>query len=118
MSAREPDYADCLSASWLGERLGGTPSRVEAMRREGELIAVRRPGSIEWLYPAWQFEGWRPRNGVARVVAAARAAGLDESALYDLLTAPLGMRGRDRARLADLLAAGREDEVVAAVRSR
>jgi hypothetical protein len=116
VSTREPDYADCLPASWLGERLGGIPSQVEAMRREGELIAVRPSGSVEWLYPAWQFDEWTPRRGVARVVAAARAAGLDESALYELLTAPLGMRGRDRARLADLLAAGREDEVVAAVR--
>lgn len=117
MSTREPDYADCLPASWLGERLGGTPSRVEAMRREGELIAVRRTGSIEWLYPAWQFDDWTPRRGVARIVAAARDAGLDESALYELLTTPLGMRGTDRSRLADLLVAGREDEIVAAVRS-
>ena len=117
MSKREPDYADCLSASWLGERLGGTPSRVEAMRREGELLAVRRSGSVEWLYPAWQFDGWAPRRGVARIVAAARDAELDESTLYELLTAPLGMRGTHRSRLADLLVAGREDEVVAAVRS-
>ncbi|MFO7572296.1 MAG: hypothetical protein R6W48_06825 [Gaiellaceae bacterium] len=114
---RERDYADCLSAAWLGERLGGNPTRVEAMRREGELIAVRRPGSIEWLYPAWQFTAWKPRPGVARVVAAARDAGLDEAALYERLTAPLGMRGGG-SRLADLLVQGREDEVVAAVRER
>jgi len=118
VSAREHDYADCLPGTWLGERLGGNPSRVEALRREGELIAVRRPGSTEWLYPAWQFDGWNPRPGVARIVAAARDEGLDEAALYDLLTTPLGMRAHDRSRLADLLANGREDEVVAAVRGR
>lgn len=116
MTTATDTYADCLPASWLGERLGGNPTRVEAMRRAGELIAVRRPGSIEWLYPAWQFEDWKPRPGVSRVVAAAREAGLDEAALYELLTAPLGLRGRETSRLADLLVEGRVDDVVAAVR--
>lgn len=116
MSTTESAYADCLPASWLGERLGGNPTRIEAMRRAGELIAVRRPGSIEWLYPAWQLEDWKPRPGVARVVAAGRGAGLDETALYELLTAPLGLRSRGASRLADLLVEGRVDDVVAAVR--
>jgi hypothetical protein len=117
MSATEQrDYADCLPGTWLGERLGGNPTRIEAMRRAGELIAVRRPGSIEWLYPAWQFDDWKPRPGVTRIVAAARESGLGESALYELLTSPLGLTSRDGTRLADLLAEGREDEVVAAVR--
>lgn len=116
VTTEQHDYADCLPGSWLGERLGGNPTRIEAMRRAGELIAVRRPGSVEWLYPAWQFDDWKPRPGVARVVAAAREAGLDESALYELLTAPLGLSGRGGTRLADLLAEGREDEVVVAVR--
>jgi hypothetical protein len=115
-TTEERDYADCLAGTWLGERLGGNPTRVEAMRRAGELIAVRRPGSVEWLYPAWQFDAWKPRPGVKRIVAAARESGLDENALYELLTAPLGLNVRGSSRLADLLAEGREDEVVAAVR--
>jgi hypothetical protein len=112
-----PAYQDCISASWLAERLGWTPERIEAMRRDGELLAVRRPGTLEWLYPAWQLDRWKPRPGIARVVAAAREAGLDDGALYDLLTAPLGLRAREGRRLVDLLAEGRIDEVVEAVRS-
>ncbi|MCS7008225.1 MAG: hypothetical protein NZL88_11790 [Gaiellaceae bacterium] len=108
------DYADCIAGPWLAERLAWEPARIEAMRRAGELIAVRRRGASEWLYPAWQLDRGTPRPGVARVVAAAREAGLDSDALYDLLTRPLGLRGGTR--LADLLASGRVDEVVAAIR--
>jgi hypothetical protein len=107
-------YADCLAASWLAARLGIDPARIDAMRRAGELIAVREPGSTEWRYPAWQLEGWKPRRGVARIAAAAREAGLDEEALYELMTKPLGLAGRRR--LVDLLLEGRDDEVVEAVR--
>ncbi|HXG75516.1 MAG TPA: hypothetical protein VNJ53_03010 [Gaiellaceae bacterium] len=114
-SATKRRYPEALSASWLAARLGVEPARIEAMRRAGELIAVREPGSTEWRYPAWQLVDGRPRHGVARVVAAARAAGLDETALYERLTAPLGLRGGSR--LADLLVAGRVDEVVAALRA-
>ena len=84
-------------------------------RKDGELIAVRDPGSREWLYPAWQFDGRKPRRGVARIVSVARDSGLDEARLYAVLTAPLGLGGRRR--LADLLIEGREDEVVDAVRA-
>jgi len=108
-------YADCLPATWLAERLAVEPAKIDALRRSGELIAVREPGSTEWLYPAWQFEAWKPRRGVTRVVGAAREAGVDETHLYDLLTTPLGLTGRRR--LVDLLHEGREDEVIEAVRA-
>lgn len=85
------------------------------MRRGGELIGVREPGSTAWRYPAWQFDAFRPRPAVARVIAAARESGVDESRLYEVLTAPLGLRGGRT--LVDLLLEGRDDEVVAAVRS-
>ena len=52
---------------------------------------------------------------MARVVAVAREAGVDETRLYDLLTTPLGLTGHRR--LVDLLHEGREDEVVEAVRA-
>jgi hypothetical protein len=96
--------------------MGVDPARIDAMRRGGELIAVREPGDTAWRYPSWQFEEGKPRPGVARVVAVARERGLDEARLYELLTTPLGLRGDGR-RLADLLVEGREDEVVAAVRA-
>jgi hypothetical protein len=108
-------YADSLTGTWLAERLAIDPLRIEAMRRDGELIAVREPGADDWHYPAWQFESWQPRRGVARVVAAAREAGLDETRLYDVLTAPSGLMGHGK--LADLLVEGRDDEVIAAVRA-
>ena len=115
--ATEARYPDSIPATWLAARLAVDPAKIDAMRRGGELIAVRDPGSTEWLYPAWQFEAWKPRAGIARVVAAAREARLDEARLYDLLTAPLGLRESGRRRLVDLLLEGREDEVVAAVRA-
>ena len=65
-------------------------------------LAVRRAG--------------KPRQGVARVVATAREAGIDDGRLYELMTSPLGLRDGGR-RLADLLVDGREDDVVAAVRA-
>jgi hypothetical protein len=108
---------EMLPASWLAARWGVDPARIEAMRRGGELIAVRTPGSVEWRYPAWQFENGRPRRGVERIVAAARGAGIDETRLYELLTTPLGLGRGERRRLSDLLVEGRIDDVVAAIRS-
>jgi hypothetical protein len=106
-----------LSAAWLAARMGVDPARLDARRRAGELIAIRAPGSLEWRYPAWQFEHGRARPGVSRIVATAREAGVDDERLYDLMTTPLGLRRGDGRRLCDLLAEGRVDEVVAAIRS-
>lgn len=94
-------------------------ARIDAMRRAGELVAVRPEGSTVWLYPAWQFAGGEPRAVVRRILAAAREAKLDERRLYDVLTLPLGLglRGDGAKRLADLIVAGADDQVVAAVRS-
>ena len=118
MSADAPRaaYADSLSGTWLAERLAVDPLKIEAMRRAGELIAVREPGSDDWRYPAWQFDAWKPRRGVARIVAAAREAGLDETRLYDAHDGAARADGR-RGKLADLLVEGRDDEVIAAVRA-
>jgi hypothetical protein len=116
MSAGETSYSTILPATWLASRMAVDPSRIDAMRRAGDLIAVREAGSTEWRYPAWQFDAGKPRPSVARVVAAARERDVDEAQLYELLTAPLGLRYSGR-RLVDLLLEGREDEVVAAVRA-
>jgi hypothetical protein len=111
-------YDDCLSGSWLSERLGVDVARIDALRRGRELIAVRRAGSAEWLYPAWQFSGGQPRPSVPRILAAAREAGLDEQRLYDILTMRLGLgtRAGPVQSLADLIATGADDQVVAAIR--
>ena len=118
MSTRiDTTFPDALPATWLAARWGIDPARIEAMRRGGELIAVRPPGSGEWCYPAWQFDAGRPRRGVERVVAVAREAGIDEARLYHLLTTPLGLGRGERRCLSDVLAEDRVDEVVAAIRA-
>ena len=105
-------YADSLTGSWLAERLAIDPLKIEAMRRAGELIAVREPGSGDWHYPAWQFEPEaaarrRPhRRGRARG-GARRDAPVRR---HDVPARADGQR-----KLADLLVEGRDDEVIAAV---
>lgn len=115
-TAVEDRFSETLPATWLAARWAVDPARIDAMRRGGELIAVRPPGTSDWRYPAWQFENGKPRPGVARIVTAAREAGIDERRLYDVMTARLGL-GRGDRRLCDLLLEDRVDEVVAAIRT-
>jgi hypothetical protein len=107
--------SESLTDSWLSVRLGVDRGRIEAMRRAGELIGVREPGGSAWWYPAWQFSGGRPRPAVPAIVQAAREAGLDGLRLYEVMTMRLGLGG-ERC-LADLLVAGEDEQVLAAVRS-
>ena len=107
--------SESLTESWLSARLGVDRRRIDVMRRSGELIGVREPGGMAYLYPAWQFQGGRPRAAVSRIVAAAREAGLDDRRLYEVMTMRLGLGG-DR-RLCDLLVAGEDEAVMAGVRS-
>ena len=107
---------DLQSASWLGSRYGVEPRRIEAMRRGGEIVGVRG-GRGEYLFPAWQFgDGLEPLPLMKRVIAAARARGIAEARLYELLTMRVGLSGGDdERRLADLVREGREEQVLAAV---
>ena len=74
------------------------------MRRGGELIGVRDPGSLEYRYPSWQFgEGWRVKPIVAVMVAAARERGIRDDRLGEILEMRVGMGGR---RVEDLARAG------------
>ena len=116
MGSNDSRYTTALPGTWLAARMAVDPARIDAMRRAGELIAIRSPGSTEWRYPGWQFDAGRPRPAVARLVAVARESRVDESRLYELLTTPLGLRSGGRT-LVDLLLEGRDDEVVEAVRS-
>jgi hypothetical protein len=106
---------DSLTGSWLAARTGVEPFLLEAMRRDGELIAYRPEGSLEHYYPVWQFdEDWQPLPIVPRLVQTARERGLTENRLYEMLTARAGLAsGR---RLADSLREGRDDHVLEAIR--
>lgn len=86
------------------------------MRRGGELLGVRRPGGQDYLYPAWQFgNDGKPRDVLPRLISAARANGMGDDRLYEVLTSRAGLSGTTC--LADALREGREDYVLSAVRS-
>jgi hypothetical protein len=108
--------SDTLSASWLASRLGLEPLKIEAMRRDGELIAYRPPGAREYYYPVWQFDDeWRPLPIVPRLVQEARARGLSDNRLYEVLNARAGIGGRRK--LGQGLREGRTDHVLDAIRA-
>jgi hypothetical protein len=111
--AASDSHTTGLSASWLAERLGTQPARVEAMRRAGSLIAFRGDDGGT-LYPAWQFgPDGRSLPVVPRLKAAAHRAGIDERRLNELLTMRSGLTsGR---RLVDSLGTSSDDEIVAAI---
>jgi hypothetical protein len=116
MTTIDPSLDRALSASWLSTRWGVDTVRINAMRRAGELLAVRPPGSHEWRYPSWQFDSdGNVKPDVARVLAAARGQRIDSERLYELLQRRSGMTGRGR--LLDELLAGRVEYVLSAVRS-
>ena len=107
---------ESLSGSWLSTRLGIGTHRLDAMRRAGELLGVRRPGGQDYLYPAWQFtpEG-KPLPVISRLVAAGRGKGLSDERLYSVLTSRAGISGRER--LIEALKDGRDEYVLSIVRS-
>jgi hypothetical protein len=107
---------EALTGSWLAARTALEPRRIEAMRRAGELIGVRPPGGSEQYYPVWQFdEDWRPLPAVRRITQAARERGLDETRLYQVLSARLGLGGEQR--LGSALRSGNVERVLSAIRS-
>jgi hypothetical protein len=109
------DDRGALSTSWVGMRMGVDPVRVNAMRRAGELYAVREPGSQDWLFPAWQFgPDWKPLPSVQRVLRAARDAGYDDSRVEELFNRRVGMVGGRRS-LVDVLLGGDEAAVLAEI---
>jgi len=106
---------ESLSGSWLSSRLGIGTQRLDAMRRAGELLGVRRPGGQDYLFPGWQFgPDGTPLPVVPRLVQAARANGISDDRLYEVLTSRAGLSGSGR--LVDALRAGRDEYVVGVVR--
>jgi hypothetical protein len=107
---------DTLSASWLAARFAIEPFKLEAMRRDGEVVAFRPAGAHEHYYPLWQFdEDGQPLPVVPRLVREARERGLRGNRLYEILSARAGLSGDKR--LSDSLREGRFDHVLDAIRS-
>jgi hypothetical protein len=107
---------ESLSGAWLSTRLGIGMQRLDAMRRAGELLGVRRPGGQDYLYPAWQFApDGRTLPVIPRLVQAGRGCGMSDERLYEVLAARTGISGDER--LADALRLGRDDYVLSVVRS-
>ena len=105
-----------LTASWIGSRWGIDPVALEVSRRAGEVFASRDAGSDDWLYPGWQFDDkGNVRPEVARVLAAAREAGIGPSRLAQILNRRAGMAGGKT--LLDSLREGDERQVLSAFRS-
>jgi hypothetical protein len=107
---------ESLSGSWLSSRLGVGTQRLDAMRRAGELLGVRRAGGYDYLYPAWQFApDGKPLPVLPRLVRAARGKGITDDRLYEILAARTGISGDER--LADALREGRDEYVLSVVNS-
>jgi len=105
---------DALSASWLSTKSGVDTVKINAMRRAGELVAVRPAGTQEWRFPAWQFgPDGQVRPEVERARAFARQRGVRPEQLGALLERRSGITGGERLR--DDLIAGRVDHVLAAI---
>jgi hypothetical protein len=105
-----------LTASWIGSRWGIDPVALEVRRRAGEVFAFREQGSDDWLYPGWQFDDeGNVRPDVARVLAAAREAGIGPSQLAQILNRRSGMAGGRK--VLDSLREGDERQVLSALRS-
>jgi hypothetical protein len=115
-TASDPRFAACQTASWLAGWLAIDPMMIEAMRRDGELIAVREPGATTWLYPGWQFDGRVPLSSIPRITRAARERGIDETRLFTILAAPRGL-ANGSGYVYELLHEGRADDVVQLVRA-
>jgi hypothetical protein len=105
-----------ISGAWLAIKLGVEPRALDARRRAGELLAVPDESRTDFLYPVWQLgPDGRPLPAVARVVRAAREAGLHDAELVDLLERRDGMTAGG-GRLLDALREGRDDRIVDVIR--
>jgi hypothetical protein len=106
--------AEHYTGAWLAMKLGVEPRLLDVRRRSGELLGVQAVKGGDYVYPIWQFApDGRPRPEVARVIRAAREAGLRDDELHELLQRRDGMTGRGR--LADALREGRADHVLQAI---
>lgn len=95
-----------------GSRPSGSTSPGETDRSSGSTLQ----GTLDYYFPAWQFdrEG-QPLPVVRRVIEAARARGLDDERLFEILSTRAGLVGGKP--LAQGVQDGDEEQLLAAVRS-
>jgi hypothetical protein len=87
---------NALTTTWLAARLGEQPARIEARHRAGALVGIRRPDG-QLVFPPWQFgPDGLPHPRLPELVAAARAKGLDDRRLDELVTRRAGLVGGTR----------------------
>jgi hypothetical protein len=99
-----------LTTPWLATRLGLQSAQVDALRRGGELLGVRGADG-QYVYPSWQFDrGGRPLAAIPRLIATARARGITDERLAEIVQRRAGLTGDHR--LVDALREGREDAVI------
>ena len=107
---------DGYSLSWLAARLGTQPERVDLARRDGSILGVRLPGTQDYYFPAWQFDrSGQPLAIVSRVIEVARARGLADERLFEILSTRAGLVGGKP--LAEAVQDGDEEQLLAAVHS-
>jgi hypothetical protein len=105
-----------LPASWLSSRIGADQEELERLRRADEVFATRPAGVEEWLYSAWQFgPGGGVPHAVRRAVRTAKANGLSEARLLEVLRRRVGLMGGDR--MLDLLFEGDGSRVISEIRA-
>ena len=115
MTTTHTNVDRALSASWLSTKLGLDTVRLNAMRRAGALVGVRRGRSGDWVFPAWQFDdAGNVTPDVRRVLDAARELRMSGEQLNRSLDRRSGLKGRS---LLDDLLEGRVDHVVATLRT-
>lgn len=115
-SAERELLRESYPGAWLAAKLAIEPRLLEARRRAGELLAVRIEGATDYRYPTWQFgvDG-EPLPAIAPLLQAAREAGLDDGALYELLQRRDGLTGSGR--LLDAVREGHVERVLVVIRS-
>lgn len=80
--------------------------RLQQLRDEGRLFAIKTPYERGLVYPAWQFDdNFDPLPVMADLIATAKAVDLSPLAFHQVMT---GRRGSGK-RGVELIASGRED---------